>query len=187
MRCKTILLLATVCSSLGSIAESCTLQRPLLSMPLEYRADCRFKNAGREDFGSGGPSYDFDGGFVYQLMVYANNDDMLAKWVVSDCNTRQFSVVTPKIDTSFPSVCGPDYEHDDIENPKSALRKALKTGGPESFESVAAELDYNVGELGWVSSYGRNGFTASNKSILSRRVDPFCGCPIWYPEMNANN
>lgn len=187
MLSKTVLTLSIMGSFVGSISESCTLQRPLISKPLEYKSDCSFSNAGNEDFGSGSPSYDLGDGIVYQLMRYAITDDYLANWVVSDCKKRQFSVVTPKIDTSVLTHCSLNYVLDEIDDPKSSIRVALETGGLENLERMAGEMGHRVGELDWVRSYGRNGFTTANKSILSRRVDPFCGCKIWYPEVNTSN
>jgi len=184
---KTFLTVSIVVSCIGSISGACSLQRPLISKPLDYESDCSFSNAGSEDFGFGSPSYDLGDGMVYQLMRYAITDDYLANWVVSDCKKRRFSVVTPKIDASAVTQCSPNYVFDEIDDPGSSIRVALKTGGLENLEHVAMESGHSVGELDWIRSYGRNGFTSSNKAILSRRVDPFCGCQIWYPDIDTSN
>ena len=124
---------------------------------------------------------------MYQIMEYAIADNMFANWVIADCKNRQYSVVTPVIDRSYASLCGPNYRHDEIENPNSSLRMALESGGLVALENLATDMGLDVGKLDWVRYYGRNGFTSDNKSLFSRRVDPFCGCTIWYPDMNTTN
>jgi hypothetical protein len=139
--------------------------------------DCRFENGLEHDKFQGGAAGDAGRGIIAQGLRFSEGGP-LKQAIVVDCNTKKVAWLGGPITEQGPTTCGWDYiERAPLLKPEGVLD--LREGANfEELLSIAKSLNVSV-------EVAPDTFTPKsqrNSVKLRDRVDPFCGCKIFYPD-----